>query len=185
MTPREAHHNSHYPASPALVVDCDNADACGKNAQLKSSHRLVRTSSLFQDGTGFARPGRARRFASNSQVQSRDCMHAIHTIPRLNSCSFPVALSRGFSCVQYRGRRSRPPSKPSVQMDGTPTKWSDRSFPTSHTRFGLTAPRQMSRRSVAAPCALRNVTSLGIANGPEMRSQQSFPKSSNVTRCAT
>lgn len=101
MTLREAHHVVHFQPRPALV-DCDYAATGGKAAQLKSLHRLVRTSSLFQDGTGFARSGRARRCASDFQVRPTDCRDLIPAM------SVRVLSSSGVcSCELCTADRSR------------------------------------------------------------------------------
>lgn len=105
MTPREAHYSSHYMARPAVVVAFRHAASVGKTPQLKSSAYAVHTSSLFQDGTAFARSGRALHCANGFQVLQTNCMDETHAILFGFVCSL---RSAGVcSCVLFTGHRSQ------------------------------------------------------------------------------
>jgi hypothetical protein len=105
MTPREAHHNSHHSGRPAIVVAFHHAATTGKTPQLKSLTYVVRTSSLFQDGTAFARSGRALHCASDFLVLPTDCMDETHAIRAVFLCAL---RSTGVcSCVLFTGDRSQ------------------------------------------------------------------------------
>jgi len=101
----------------------------------------------------------------------------------VRSTSLPAAW--GLSCTAiYRGAwKAR--AKPSDQMTGTPTKWSDRSSPISPTHFGLRTLRLRSQRFVAAVFAPLNAISAANENGRVTRSPPSSPKFCVVTPCAT
>lgn len=92
------------------------------------------------------------------------------------SPSLPVQSSlrpvcRGFvSCVHYRGRRSRQPSKPSVRIVRSPTDLSVTSWPTSASEhFGqkIQPLTWLSRPSAA--CDRPSGFSVGTVNGRAMR----------------
>ena len=101
----------------------------------------------------------------------------------VRSTSLPAAW--GLSCTAiYRGAwKAR--AKPSDQMTGTPTKWSDRSSPISPTHFGLRTLRLRSQRFVAAVFVPLNAISAANENGRVTRSPPSSPKFCVVTPCAT
>lgn len=98
----------------------------------------------------------------------------------------PVALRKGeSSCVECRRYPGRIPAKASVQLDVTPTKWSDRCSRTSRAHFGRSKPRHLLQQQRNAKSARLNAISAVSAIGRATRSQPSFPKFSGVIRCAT
>lgn len=101
--------------------------------------------------------------------------------------SFSAELrKRGdFVCVQYRGRPLARLSKPSVQTDGIPTKWSVRFFLKSLQRFGQRTRHHISRRLSDARSALRSAIWVASVIGPVTLSRRSSPKFSGATECGT
>jgi len=121
--------------------------------------------------------------ACSSEEQASRTLPRFSAWLRILSTSLPAAW--GLSCTAiYRGAwKAR--AKPSDQMTGTPTNWSDRSSPISPTHFGLRTLRLRSHRFVAAVFVPLNAISAANENGRATRSPPSSPKFCVVTPCAT
>ncbi len=184
---RKANHNSHFQTRPA-VVDCDHAATVGNFLQRESSSCSHAPSSLFQGGTGYARLGRAPHCASDSLVQSRDCMRSIRTILRSLSSSFVAFVLRrvgAFRCMEHCKSAWLVREKSTDRMEPLPTNWSKAFFLKLHQHFGRPTPLHISPRRSAARCGRSSDILADSAIGPAMRSARSSLKFSSVMECAT
>lgn len=106
---------------------------------------------------------------------------------------FVVCECGASSCVHHHRARNCPPQKSSDQLVTRPTKWSDRSSPTSLRRSGRSTPRRASLqkstrcgiRATHAPFERSSATWRAPVNGPAKPWRSSSPKSCVAIACAT
>lgn len=170
--PRESQDRSHSQLQELFCL-CREHDISAA-----SRHRILATRAILPQRCTFVfRSGTANKNSSMFSVRGIN--------PRRSSLLRGVVGA--FSCVHYRGRRSRLPSNPNARSSMVPNNRScrsDQSFHQSPEHFGRARQLSTLRLRAIVRCAPLKCISPATAIGPAMRSPPLLPKSYDDTPCA-
>lgn len=194
MTPRKAKQHSHFFLVPLPLLAREHHTTTFHLIKLKSFLRRKNSMpccivSQIETSRGCLSSQHSSRQASQYQQCQDDNHHDCDREGCERHSSFQsvfVCVCKGVrSCLQYRRSSAKGTSKPSVQLDGTPTIWSDQCSRISRALFGRSKPLRSSHQQQNAKSGPLSDISAANENGQATRSPPSLPKSSSAIRCAT